>query len=97
MKIVIAMLAVVLVCGAAYAEDEAATLSESNPAAVSESLTVVDVGNAICPVSGQPVSGNDFYTYHDRRYGLCCPLCKEAFEKEPAKYAAIADKETAEK
>jgi YHS domain-containing protein len=49
---------------------------------------VVDVGNKLCPVSGDPVSGKNFVTYKGKRYGLCCPQCKKPFLKEPDKYIA---------
>ncbi len=56
---------------------------------------VVDVGNKICPVSGDPVSGKNFVIYKGKRYGLCCPMCKRPFLKDPAKY--IAQMEAKEK
>jgi len=56
---------------------------------------ITDAGNKICPVSGDPVSGNDFVIYQAKRYGLCCPMCKGLFLKEPEKY--IAQMEAKEK
>ena len=47
---------------------------------------VVDVGNKICPVSGDPVSGKDFVVFKGKRYGLCCSKCKKPFLKDPKKY-----------
>ena len=58
---------------------------------------VVEVGNKICPVTGDKVSGNDLYDYNGKRYGLCCSMCLATFANNPAKYAAIADKEVAKK
>lgn len=54
---------------------------------------VIDVGNKICPVMGGKVSGENFYEYKGKRYGLCCPMCAATFAKNPEKYSAIADKE----
>ncbi|MBF0217310.1 MAG: YHS domain-containing protein [Candidatus Omnitrophica bacterium] len=62
-----------------------------------ENTSVVDEGNKTCPVSGLKVGAKDFYTYKGKRYGLCCPMCSTAFSADPAKYAAIADKEVTEK
>lgn len=49
---------------------------------------IVDAGNTMCPLTGAPVSGKDFVSYKGKRYGLCCPMCKKAFLKEPEKYIA---------
>ena len=49
---------------------------------------VVDAGNKMCPVSGDPVSGKNFVTYKGVRYGLCCPMCRKSFLKDPEKYLA---------
>ena len=49
---------------------------------------IVDVGNKMCPVSGDAVSGKNFVTYKGKRYGLCCPACKKPFLKNPEKYIA---------
>lgn len=48
----------------------------------------VDVGNKLCPVSDDPVSGTDFVEYQGKRYGLCCPMCKAMFLKNPEKHIA---------
>ncbi len=62
-----------------------------------EKAAITDVGNKICPVSGQKVDGINFYEYKGKRYGLCCPMCAATFKAYPEKYAAIADKEVAGK
>lgn len=54
-----------------------------------------DAGNKLCPVSGDPVSGQDFVEYQGKRYGLCCPMCKAPFLSDPKKY--IAQMEAKEK
>ena len=58
---------------------------------------VVDAGNKLCPVSGDPVSGKNFVVYKGVRYGLCCPMCRKPFLKDPEKYltAMKAGKPTA--
>jgi len=49
---------------------------------------IVDVGNKMCPVSGDPVSGKDFVTYKGKRYGLCCPMCEAKFLSSPEQYVS---------
>ncbi len=51
----------------------------------------VEVGNKLCPVSGQPVSGRDFAVYQGKRYGLCCPMCEKSFLSDPQKYISRMD------
>jgi YHS domain-containing protein len=63
------------------------------PGGAQSESKVVDVGNKICPVTGEKVDGNTFYTYNGKRYGFCCSMCPGIFAKDPAKYAAIAEKE----
>jgi YHS domain-containing protein len=62
----------------------------------------VEVGNKICPVSGDkvPAPGEKGQMgspvkimYKGRIYNLCCPMCVKDFKKNPEKYSAIADKE----
>ncbi|MFZ5801609.1 MAG: hypothetical protein ACOY3K_00650 [Candidatus Omnitrophota bacterium] len=55
---------------------------------VMEEPAIVDVGNKLCPVLGGEVNGKDFVVYEGKRYGLCCPMCKGVFEKDPVKYIA---------
>jgi YHS domain-containing protein len=53
---------------------------------------VADAGNKTCPVSGDPVSGQDFITYNGVRYGLCCRMCVKPFLKDPKKYLSAMAK-----
>ena len=64
----------------------------------------VEVGNKICPVSGDKVPapgekgamGDEKpakIEYKGKIYNLCCPMCVKDFKKNPEKYSAIADKE----
>ncbi len=48
----------------------------------------VAADQAVCPVSGEPVSkdSNITYTYKGKVYRFCCPACVEAFKKDPEKY-----------
>ena len=90
--VVVLVVAGICISSAAYAGyDTAAKTGEQTKAAL------VDAGNKICPVSGDKVSGKDFYEYNGKRYGLCCPMCTASFENDPVKYSGIADKEVAGK
>ena len=63
----------------------------------------VEVGNKICPVSGDkiPAPGEKGtmgdnpvkVEYKGKIYNLCCPMCVKDFKKNPNKYSAIVDKE----
>jgi len=79
-----------LVSGAAYAGAPGAVAGQKK-------AVVIDAGNTICPVTGDKVSGKDFYEYKGKRYGLCCPMCVATFAGDPEKYSASADKEIAGK
>ena len=48
---------------------------------------VVDVGNGICPVSGDKV-GKTTFEYQGKRYHFCCKDCVKDFKKDPEKYIA---------
>lgn len=57
-------------------------------------MTAVEVGNTACPVSGESVEamgGGSQHEYNGKVYNLCCPGCKDLFEKDPAKYSKIAE------
>ncbi len=56
-------------------------------------IGIVDVGNKICPVMGEPVDGEHFVVYEGKRYGLCCPGCEKAFLADPMSYIAKMDTE----
>jgi len=52
-------------------------------------VTIVkNVGNKLCPVTGDPVSGQYFGTHEGKRYGFCCPACPKTFFEDPEKYIA---------
>ncbi|MDE1920288.1 MAG: hypothetical protein KGJ09_02965 [Candidatus Omnitrophica bacterium] len=82
---------------------------QQSAAAVKPKIVVVDntdpakaveVGNKICPVDGLKISddgamggGPVKIAYKGRIYNLDCPMCIKAFENNPEKYSAIAEKE----
>jgi len=74
----------------ALAQDEGA----SGEAVVSSQTT--EVGNKICPVSGEKVGemGEVIkYEYNGKIYNLCCSMCAKDFKKNPEKYSKIAEEE----
>ena len=57
-----------------------------------------NVGNKMCPVSGNPVDDGTMgeavkYVYNGKIYNLCCQMCVKDFKKSPEKYSAVAEKE----
>lgn len=55
----------------------------------------VNVGNKICPISGEGFSHGDPVTveYKGKIYNLCCGMCKKDFLKDPEKaIQALKDK-----
>ena len=58
----------------------------------------VEVGNKICPVSGDKVGEMgkvETIEYNGKVYNLCCAMCKKDFNKDPEKYSKIAEEEAA--
>ena len=58
-----------------------------------------NVGNKICPVSGEKIDGamgeTGEYEYKGKIYNLCCKMCLKDFKKDPEKYSKIAEDEVA--
>ena len=70
----------------------------------STSTKAVEVGNKICPVSGDKIlsAGQKSemgetvkYEYNGKVYNLCCKMCVKDFKKDPEKYSKIAEDEVA--
>lgn len=57
-------------------------------AAEESSQKAVNVGNKICPVSGEKVDsmGGATFEYEGKIYNFCCPGCIKPFKQEPNKY-----------
>ena len=70
---------------------------------VKEIKALPNVGNKICPVSGDeiPAPGEKGtmgdepvqYEYNGKIYNLCCTMCVKDFKKNPEKYSKIAEEE----
>jgi YHS domain-containing protein len=70
-------------------DHEMATKADSSP---SES---VNVGNKICPVSGEVIGEETkaTYEYNGKVYNFCCEGCIGKFKANPAKYIKIIEEE----
>ena len=60
----------------------------------------IQVNNKVCPVSGATIGEGGMapatYEYKGKVYNFCCAGCVEEFKKDPEKYIAIVDKESAQ-
>ena len=54
----------------------------------------IEVGNKICPVSGQEIKKEEVYQveYEGKIYNLCCKMCLKDFKKDPQKYIEKLEK-----
>ena len=59
------------------------------------SIESINVGNKICPVSGERVDSMDPVTceYEGKIYNFCCSGCMGEFKKDPKKYIKIVEEE----
>lgn len=61
-------------------------------------VKAVEVGNKLCPVSGEEVGkmGPAVKLEHEGKiYNLCCAMCAKDFKNDPAKFAKKAEDEVA--
>jgi len=70
-------------CQTDAAADPAAAIAAAYPSAT-------PVGNKACPISGDPVEDGNAVSWQGQEIGLCCGMCKKAFEEDPAKSVAAA-------
>lgn len=81
------------------AMDQATTQTKEMRVATEEDIkSLPNVGNKLCPVSGNPVDDGTMgesvkYVYNGKIYNLCCQMCVKDFKKSPEKYSAVAEKE----
>jgi YHS domain-containing protein len=54
-----------------------------------------DVGNKICPVTGEKIDEKSkaTYEYQGKIYNFCCPMCIDQFKKDPQKYIKKIEEE----
>jgi len=53
--------------------------------------------NKICPVTDKAIDVAHFVEHEGQRIAFCCPKCKAAFQKDPAKFAAKLPKKKGKK
>lgn len=58
----------------------------------------IDVGNKICPVTGDKIDNETkaTYEYKGKIYNFCCPACIGEFKKDPEKYIKKIQEEKTE-
>ena len=76
------------------------TENEMHVATEDDIKVLPNVGNKLCPVSGNPVDDGTMgeavkYVYNGKIYNLCCEMCMKDFKKDPEKYSKIAEDEVA--
>ncbi len=79
-------------------KEASATAPAPAKAVADEAVKAVEVGNTMCPVSGHKVGemgGVVSYEYEGKLYNTCCKMCFKDFEKDPKKYAKIAEDQAA--
>jgi YHS domain-containing protein len=61
----------------------------------SSSEKAVNVGNKICPVSGEKINEKfkATYEYKGKIYNFCCAMCIDAFKSDPEKYIKKVEEE----
>lgn len=67
--------------------------TQCNIYAQNETAKAVNVGNKICPVTGDKVDGKTTYEYQGKIYNFCCPACIDEFKKDPGKYIKKVEEE----
>ncbi len=62
---------------------------------IKEGIEKFNIGNKICPVSGEEIDEENkaTYEYNGVIYNFCSPECIEEFKKEPQKYVDKVEKE----
>jgi YHS domain-containing protein len=101
LKLFIVLSAVVLSLGFSQYVSAA---DESRIATQEDIKSLPNVGNKVCPVSGEKISAPGEagamgeaikYEYNGKIYNLCCPMCVKDFKKNPEKYSKVAEDEAA--
>ena len=92
------VLVVLLVSGVCYSVFAQEANNDAKAAVVQADQKPVNVGNKICPVSGEKIGemGEAFnFEYKGKVYHMCCAMCAKDFKKDPEKYSKIAEDEVA--
>jgi len=97
-KIIVSLVVALVIAGVSgvsFAMCGMCGTGETHEATAPAQTKVIDVGNKVCPVMGEKIDAKTKVTqeYNGKNYNLCCPKCVSEFQKDPKKYAGIADKE----
>ena len=80
----------------AQADDERRQgITNATTQASPQTKEVTNVGNKICPVSGEKINEKlkATYEYKGKIYNFCCAFCIDEFEKDPQKYIQKVEEE----
>lgn len=60
-----------------------------------EASEPINIGNKICPVSGEKIDEKlkSTYEYEGEIYNFCCAMCIDEFKKDPEKYIKKVEEE----
>lgn len=78
------------------AQAEMGTMQMNNETVTGETTKKAeDVGNKICPVTGEKIDEKTkaTYEYQGKIYNFCCPVCIDEFKKDPEKYIKKIEEE----
>lgn len=96
----VGLISAVFIFGAgplSFAQDEHLEHEHGAEAIVAITVTqeTVNVGNKICPVSGEKIDEKlkVTYEYQGKVYNFCCAMCIDAFKKDPEKYIKKIEEE----
>jgi len=86
-KVLISLVVGMFILGAGrfiFAQSEEIDTELSAP----ETVSAENVGNKICPVSGEKIDEEmkATYEYEGKIYNFCCSACIDEFKKDPEKY-----------
>jgi YHS domain-containing protein len=92
-KIVLGLIlcVVVLTAGRILLAGEVAKSVQTDASLVSKGQ---EVGNQICPVTGEKIDTKEkvTYEYKGKIYNLCCSGCIEEFKKDPERYIQVIER-----
>ncbi len=90
-KLAVLAILSVLFTGVVMAEEMAAPMAEGTEMAAAEPAQAIEVGNAICPLTGRTLNlqdPNDFTTLEAEGFKFnVCPKAKAEYDQDAAKYS----------
>ncbi|MEK6528649.1 MAG: YHS domain-containing protein [Nitrospirota bacterium] len=96
----VVLISAVFIFGAgklSFAQDDHSKHEHGTEAAVADAVSqeAVNVGNKICPVSGEKIEekAKVTYEYKGKIYNFCCASCVDDFKKDPQKYIKKVNEE----